>query len=85
MDKCEELIPNYFGFIKGLVDTDNLSLNISREILQKNSELQAISKNLERKIISEFEELLKNDKDKYIKCGKILAKVLNLEFRICTE
>lgn len=70
MDKCDELIPNYFSFVKGLVDTDNLSLNISREILQKNSELQAISKNLERKIISELEKLLRDDKEKYIKMWK---------------
>lgn len=70
MDKCEELIPEYFSFISGLVDCDSLSLNISREILQQNSELQAISKNLEKKIISEFEKLLKNDREKYIELWK---------------
>ena len=58
MDKCDELIPEYFSFVKGLVDCDDLSLNISREILQQNSELTAISKNLEKKIISELEYIL---------------------------
>ncbi|MGL4642199.1 MAG: molecular chaperone HtpG [Cetobacterium sp.] len=67
MDKCEELIPQYFNFIKGLVDTDDLSLNISREILQKTQQLKNISKNLEKKIISEFEKLMNNDRDKYLK------------------
>ncbi|MBQ3437051.1 MAG: molecular chaperone HtpG [Fusobacterium sp.] len=70
MDKCEELIPEYFSFISGLVDCDGLSLNISREILQQNSELKTISKNLEKKIISEFEKLLKNDREKYIELWK---------------
>lgn len=70
MEKCEDLIPEYFSFISGLVDSDGLSLNISREILQQNSELQVISKNLEKKIISEFEKLLKNDREKYIEMWK---------------
>lgn len=74
MDKCEELIPQYFNFIKGLVDTDDLSLNISREILQKTHQLKAISKNLEKKIISEFEKLLSTDRDKYIKFWKVFGK-----------
>lgn len=70
MEKCENLIPEYFNFISGLVDCDSLSLNISREILQQNSELQAISKNLEKKIISELEKVLKNDREKYIEFWK---------------
>ncbi|MCQ9626052.1 MAG: molecular chaperone HtpG [Cetobacterium somerae] len=74
MDKCEELIPQYFNFIKGLVDTDDLSLNISREILQKTQQLKAISKNLERKIISEFEKLMANDRDKYIKFWEVFGR-----------
>ncbi|MGL5543704.1 MAG: molecular chaperone HtpG, partial [Cetobacterium sp.] len=74
MDKCEELIPQYFNFIKGLVDTDDLSLNISREILQKTQQLKNISKNLEKKIISEFEKLMSNDRDKYIKFWETFGK-----------
>ena len=70
MEKCEDLIPEYFNFISGLVDCDSLSLNISREILQQNNELQAISKNLEKKIISELEKVLKNDREKYIEFWK---------------
>ena len=70
MEKCEDLIPEYFNFISGLVDCDSLSLNISREILQQNAELQVISKNLEKKIISELEKILKNDREKYIKFWK---------------
>ena len=70
MEKCEDLIPEYFNFISGLVDCDSLSLNISREILQQNSELQVISKNLEKKIISELEKILKNDREKYVEFWK---------------
>ena len=66
MDKCDELIPDYLGFLKGLIDCDTLSLNISREILQQNKELSAISKSLEKKILGEFEKLLKDNKEKYI-------------------
>lgn len=80
MDKCDELIPEYFSFIKGLVDCDNLSLNISREILQQNSELQAISRNLEKKIISEFEKLLKTDRDRYIEFWEAFGR--NIKFGI---
>lgn len=80
MDKCDELIPEYFSFIKGLVDCDNLSLNISREILQQNSELQAISKNLEKKIISELEKLLKKDREKYIEFWEAFGR--NIKFGI---
>lgn len=80
MDKCDELIPEYFSFIKGLVDCDNLSLNISREILQQNRELQAISKNLEKKIISELEKILKKDREKYIEFWEAFGR--NIKFGI---
>lgn len=66
MEKCEELIPQYFNFMKGIVDTDELPLNISREILQKTSQLKNISKNLEKKIISELEKIMGSNRDKYI-------------------
>lgn len=66
MDKCEDLVPQYFNFIKGIVDTNDISLNISREILQQTSQLKTIAKNLERKIISEFEKIMRDDREKYI-------------------
>jgi len=65
MDKCEELLPDYFGFVKGLVDSDDLSLNISREMLQHDRQLKVIAKNIENKIKSELENILKNDREKY--------------------
>lgn len=74
METCEELIPQYFNFIKGLVDTDNLSLNVSREILQKTQQLKVIAKNLEKKIISELEKLMVNDRDKYIEFWEIYGR-----------
>lgn len=74
MEKCEDLIPEYFNFISGLVDCDSLSLNISREILQQNAELQIISKNLEKKIISELVKILKNDREKYIEFWKEFSR-----------
>ncbi len=80
MDKCDELIPEYFSFVKGLVDCDDLSLNISREILQQNSELTAISKNLEKKIISELEYILKNDREKYVEFWEAFGR--NIKFGI---
>jgi len=67
MEKCKELIPDHFRFIKGLVDSPDLSLNISREILQQNRQLGIIAKNLEKKIQKELEKMLKTDRDEYIK------------------
>lgn len=66
MDKCKELIPDYLKFVKGLVDSADLSLNISREILQQNKQLTKISQNIEKKILSELEKTLKNDYEKYL-------------------
>ena len=65
MEKCEDLLPDYFGFVKGLVDSEDLSLNISREMLQHDRQLRVIAKNIENKIKSELEDMLKNDRDKY--------------------
>ena len=70
MDKCKELIPDYLRFIKGLVVSPDLNLNISREILQQNRQLVLIQKNLEKKIINELEKTLKNERDKYLKFWK---------------
>lgn len=65
MDKCEELLPDYFSFVKGVVDTEDLQLNISREILQKSNNLKLIAKNIESKIRKELENMQKNSREKY--------------------
>lgn len=65
MDKCEELLPDYFSFVKGVVDTDDLSLNISRETLQHDKKVKMIAKNIETKLLKELEEILKNDFNSY--------------------
>ena len=64
-DKCAELLPDYFSFVKGLVDSEDLSLNISREVLQHDAQLKLIAKTLEKKIKSELEKMLKNERAKY--------------------
>ncbi|MBR5112835.1 MAG: molecular chaperone HtpG, partial [Clostridia bacterium] len=64
-DKCAELLPDYFSFVKGLVDSEDLSLNISREMLQHDSQLKLIAKTIENKIKSELEKMLKNEREKY--------------------
>ncbi|HEY8395408.1 MAG TPA: molecular chaperone HtpG [Bacilli bacterium] len=66
MDKCKELVPDYLRFIRGLVDSSDLPLNISREILQKTQEIQKIASNVEKKIISKLESMLKNEREKYV-------------------
>lgn len=66
MDKCKELVPDYLRFVKGLVDSSDLNLNISRELLQKSKQLQDIAKNVEKKILSKLENLLKTDREKYL-------------------
>lgn len=65
MDKCADLLPDYFSFVKGLVDSADLSLNISREMLQHDRQLQLIAKSLEKKIKAELVKLCKNDREKY--------------------
>lgn len=65
MNKCPDLLPDYFSFVKGLVDSEDLSLNISREILQHDRQLKLIAKNIKNKIKSELENMLKNERDKY--------------------
>ncbi len=67
MDKCADLLPDYFSFVKGLVDSADLTLNISRETLQQDHLLKIIAKNLEKKIKSELEKLLKNKREDYEK------------------
>ncbi len=67
MDKCADLLPDYFSFVKGLVDSADLSLNISREMLQHDRQLKIIAKSLERSIKNELNKMLKNDREKYEK------------------
>ncbi|XJZ28724.1 molecular chaperone HtpG [Bacillota bacterium Lsc_1132] len=65
MDKCADLLPDYFSFVKGMVDSEDLSLNISREILQHDRQLKLIAKNINKKIKSELLSLLKDEREKY--------------------
>lgn len=67
LDKCKDLIPDYLRFVKGLVDSSDLSLNISREMLQEDKTLKKIASNLEKKILNELEKTLKNDRENYVK------------------
>ncbi|WP_273497807.1 molecular chaperone HtpG [Peptoniphilus rhinitidis] len=76
MDKCEELLPNYLNFVKGVVDSEDISLNISREMLQKTRELQLIKKNIEKKILDELGKILKNDREKYSEFFKNFGPIL---------
>jgi len=78
MDKCSDLLPDYFGFVKGVVDSDDLSLNISREILQQDRQLKLIASNIEKKIKSELESMLKDERDKYEKFFKEFGMQLKL-------
>ena len=65
MENCEDLLPDHFRFVRGIVDSQDLSLNISREMLQHNRQLTLIARNIEKKIKSELKNLLENDRDKY--------------------
>ncbi len=67
MDKCEELLPDYLGFIKGVVDSGDLSLNISREMLQHDRQLRAIANGLEKKIVGELKKFMESDRETYDK------------------
>ena len=76
MDKCGDLLPDYFGFVKGIVDSQDLSLNISRELLQHDKQLKRIAKNIINKIKSELENMLKNDRESYEKFYKTFGRQL---------
>ena len=65
MDNCEDLLPEHFRFVRGVVDSQDLSLNISREMLQHNRQLTIIARNIEKKIKSELKAMLENDREKY--------------------
>ena len=67
MDSCKDLLPDYLAFVKGVVDTEDISLNISREMLQQTKSIQLIAKNIDSKVRKELEEMLKEDRENYKK------------------
>ncbi len=73
MEKCADLLPDYFGFVSGLVDSEDFSLNISREMLQHDRQLKAIAKSLEKKIKNELVKLMQDDREKYEEFFKALG------------
>ncbi len=77
MEKCADLLPDWFSFVKGVVDSEDLSLNISRELLQHDRQLKIIAKNLEKSIKNELTKMLKNDREKYEK----FYDVFGLQFK----
>lgn len=80
MEKCEDLLPEYFNFVTGVVDSADLSLNISRELLQHDRQLKLIAKNLEKKISAELIKLQQNDREKYMEFFRIFG--IQLKFGI---
>lgn len=78
MDKCKDLLPDYLRFVKGLVDSPDLSLNISRELLQQSRELKVIGKNLEKNILKTLSRTLKNNREKYEKFWNEFGKSLKI-------
>ena len=76
MENCAELLPYYFAFAKGMVDSDDLSLNISREMLQHDRQLQLIAKNIRSKIKNELENMLKNERGEYEKFFRTFGRQL---------
>ena len=80
MEKCEDLIPNHFSFVKGLVDTPDVSLNISREMLQQDRQLKTIAKSIETKVKKELETMLEEDRENYDEFFKVFG--INIKFGI---
>ena len=76
MDRCSDLLPDYYSFVRGLVDSSDLSLNISREILQQDHQVKLIAKNIEKKIKKELEDMLDNDRETYEKFFKAFGMQL---------
>lgn len=83
MDKCSDLLPDYFSFVKGLVDSEDLSLNISRELLQHDRQLKIIAKSIEKTISSELKKMLRNDREKYEEFWKAFG--LQLKYGIYSD
>ncbi len=78
MDKCADLLPDYFNFVRGVVESPDLSLNISRELLQHDRQLKIISANLEKKIKAELERMLRDEREKYEKFYRSFGRQLKL-------
>lgn len=76
MDKCSDLLPDYFSFVKGMVDSESLSLNISREMLQHDRQLKMIAKNISSKIKSQLQSMLKDEREKYEQFYKSFGRQL---------
>lgn len=85
MEKCPDLLPDHFSFVKGMVDSEDLSLNISREMLQHDRQLKLIAKNISKKIKNELKSLLKNDREKYESFINRLADSLNSGYTMILE
>jgi molecular chaperone HtpG len=83
MDKCQDLLPDYFSFVKGMVDSEDLSLNISREILQHDRQLKLIAKNIKSKIKSQLLSLLKDERENYDKFYESFGR--QLKFGVYNE
>ena len=83
MEKCADLLPDYFSFVRGLVDTPDLSLNISREMLQHDRQLKAIAVRIEKKIKSELDSMLNSDREKYEEFYKAFG--LQLKYGVYTD
>ena len=83
MNKCSDLLPDYFSFVKGIVDSEDLSLNISREVLQHDRQLKLIAKNIKTKIKNELDSLLKNEREKYEEFYKAFGR--QLKYGIYTD
>lgn len=76
MEKCPDLLPDHFSFVRGVVDSEDLSLNISREILQQDRQVRRIANNVEKKIRNHLKSMLKNDREKYEKFFKVFGRQL---------
>ena len=83
MDKCSELLPDYFGFVRGVIDTEVIPLNISRETLQDDKNIKLIAKSIESKVKNELLDLLKNNRDKYLEFYKAFG--MQLKFGIYND
>src|SRR5690606_36860280 len=83
MEKCADLLPDYFSFVKGMVDSEDLSLNISREMLQHDKQLKLIAKNIRSKIKGQLESMLKSEREKYETFYKAFGR--QLKFGLYSE